>query len=540
VRGFQYGYDPRYAPRAHRPVRRAAQPAYRRPVQPAVAAPTMRPRTAAPRRTAAVSAPISAAGAPAAARNPAPAPGPGTAPRSPRSSSTSPRAPRPAARRSSSGYAAGTPERTSAPIITDFMSEIPLPTGRLSPNDLPADGVPASYCPCPGVGGNVGLRPDGRCKCQGWGPSYTLFTPPPSADGDVSAARAATRPGEHLIFADEFKTLDTSVWEHEITAGGGGNYEFQHYTNNRSNSFVQEGVLYLRPTLTVDTIGEENIYPGSGFALDLGGNTPASRCTSSQFFGCYRMAGGGGNILNPVQSARLRSTTAFTLKYGRVEVRAQMPKGDWIWPAIWMLPRYEQYGGWPASGEIDIVETKGNAPGYPAHGYDRMYSTLHWGPSWNLNSYNLTHAVSSARARPGETFADKFHVFGLYWDENELYTYVDNEDNKILHVPFDSSFFADAKHNGVTTANPWRAGAHNAPFDTEFYLVMNVAVGGINFFPDGVGNKPWSNKSRHAMNEFWNARRSWEPTWCSPQNPTSCAMKVDYVRAWTFDKSYVM
>lgn len=62
--------------------------------------------------------------------------------------------------------------------------------------------------------------------------------------------------------------------------------------------------------------------------------------------------GGGGNILNPIQSARLRLSRSFYSKFGRVEVRAKMPRGDWIWPAVWMLPRFNQYGPWPASGEI--------------------------------------------------------------------------------------------------------------------------------------------------------------------------------------------
>ena len=60
-----------------------------------------------------------------------------------------------------------------------------------------------------------------------------------------------------------------------------------------------------------------------------------------------------------------------------------MPKGDWIWPALWMLPKLNAYGKWPASGEIDICESRGNAPGYPAGGVDTFGSTLHWGPNWD-------------------------------------------------------------------------------------------------------------------------------------------------------------
>lgn len=75
-----------------------------------------------------------------------------------------------------------------------------------------------------------------------------------------------------------------------------------------------------------------------------------------------RNAAASGNYNNPIRSARLRTVNSFSAKYGRVVIRAKMPKGDWIWPAIWMLPKHAEYGSWPSSGEIDIVESRGNGP----------------------------------------------------------------------------------------------------------------------------------------------------------------------------------
>nr|XP_006815539.1 PREDICTED: beta-1,3-glucan-binding protein-like [Saccoglossus kowalevskii] len=118
-----------------------------------------------------------------------------------------------------------------------------------------------------------------------------------------------------------------------MTAGGGGNWEFQYYTNNRSNSYVRDGILYIKPTLTADLYGESYLYNGR---LDLWGASPADICTGNAWYGCERI-GTTNDILNPIQSARLR--TVFT---------------------IWMLPQRNPYGGWPASGEIDIVESRGN------------------------------------------------------------------------------------------------------------------------------------------------------------------------------------
>lgn len=86
-----------------------------------------------------------------------------------------------------------------------------------------------------------------------------------------------------------------------------------------------------------------------------------------------------------------------------------------------MLPAQNAYGNWPASGEIDIVESRGNV-GYPAGGPESIGSTLHFGPGWPYDPYEKAHAEYKLT---GTTFADGFHTFGLYWDENEIYTYVD-------------------------------------------------------------------------------------------------------------------
>jgi len=93
-------------------------------------------------------------------------------------------------------------------------------------------------------------------------------------------------------------------------------------------------------------------------------------------------------------SGKLTTVESFKIKYGRVEVKAKLPKGDWLWPAIWMLPRYNEYGQWPASGEIDIMESRGNV-NYPREfggGPETFGSTMHWGPDYSTNQYTKTHA----------------------------------------------------------------------------------------------------------------------------------------------------
>jgi len=331
----------------------------------------------------------------------------------------------------------------------------------------------------------------------------------------------ATCEADRLIFSDDFNQFNFSVWQHEITLGGGGNWEFQWYTNNRSNSNVINGTLILTPTLTADNLGESTVESGD---LNIWGDAPADLCTGNAFYGCDRQ-GGGGNIINPIQSSAVRTVNSFSLTYGKVTVRAKLPCGDWIWPAIWLLPKYNAYGEWPASGEIDIVESRGNK-NYP-NGANWIGSTLHFGPSWMTDAWQIFHGEYTLNSG---NFCDDFHVFGMVWNENGIYTYLDNEKQIILNATFDEPLFQKGGWDKTSYANPWIGRPFAAPFDQDFYLIFNVAVGGINFFPDGVGGKPWNNDDPHASTTFWNAKSQWYPTWTGQQ-----AMVLDWVRVYAFD-----
>ena len=307
-----------------------------------------------------------------------------------------------------------------------------------------------------------------------------------------SAAMADT-----LVWEDNFDTLDFTKWQHEITMGGGGNWEFEMYWNNRTNSFVEDGVLHLQPTLTSEAIGLDTMQHGS---YNVWGGSPADLCTSNAFYGCERNAAASGNYINPITSARLRSVHSMNMKYGRVEVTAQLPKGDWIWPAIWMLPVHNEFGNWPASGEIDIVESRGNDPSCAVGGNDSFGSTLHWGPSWDQDPYEKTHA----EYKHTESLGNAMHKYGMVWTEDRIQTYFDTPDNVILDV--DTSTQSFWEKGGFEGSNPWKNEPNNAPFNRDFYLIFNVAVGGTNaYFPDGQCGKTWTNDSPTAVNDFWNS-----------------------------------
>lgn len=308
--------------------------------------------------------------------------------------------------------------------------------------------------------------------------------------------------------------------------GGGGNWEFEYYGNNRSNSFVQNSTLFLKPTLTADRIGAAEVDGSKPTTLEVWGSAPADQCTSNLFYGCSRSSG-GSNVINPVQSARVRTANTFSFKYGKLEVVAKLPKGDWIWPAIWLLPEEQAYGLWPASGEIDLVESRGNSEAYPAGGVNCFGSTLHWGPYYPDDPYQLTHADYCL---PSGNFNDDFHTFGLVWTEKGIYTYVDDESKKVLDVNIDQSFWERggwAKNPSLS--NPWRGQPDVAPFDQKFYLIFNVAVGGVNgYFPDGQGGKPWSDKSMQAAKDFNNVIGAVSKTW----EGDNSALQIKSVKVW--------
>lgn len=326
-----------------------------------------------------------------------------------------------------------------------------------------------------------------------------------------------------ILFCDDFEQFDLSIWKHDITLAGGGNWEFEYYSNNRSNSYVRNSTLFIKPTLTSDKIGEPNV--NNGFTMDLWGLDPPSQCTGNSFYGCSRTSGAGGNILNPIQSALIRSINSFAGRYFQVEVSAKLPVGDWIWPAIWLLPKHNFYGDWPASGEIDLMESRGNSPSYPGGGSNQFGSTLHWGPYWAQNEYLKTHSTHTAKT--SDSLTSQFHLYGLVWNAQGITTYIDNPSNVVLNVPFDQSFWHRGGFDQTTFDDPWKGRPNAAPFDQDFYLVMNVAVGGTSgYFPDGMAGKPWSDQSQHAATEFYQAKGAWWPTWKGEDS----ALQVDFVR----------
>lgn len=233
-------------------------------------------------------------------------------------------------------------------------------------------------------------------------PPTATPTPPPTA----------TPTGNwQLVWADEFdqpdgSAVDPTKWSFNTGGGGWGNSEWQYYTDRTDNARIEDGALMI--------IAQREAYKGSRYT-----------------------------------SARLVTKNKGDWLYGKFEVRAKLPYGQGIWPAIWMLPTDWEYGGWPLSGEIDIMELVGHEPG-------TVYGTIHYG---NPHTYTGDHYSLPA----GQTFADDYHVFALEWEPGEIRWYVDG-----IHYQTQKEWFTSSTR-----------GTYPAPFDKRFHLILNVAVGGV-------------------------------------------------------------
>lgn len=205
----------------------------------------------------------------------------------------------------------------------------------------------------------------------------------------------------NLVWSDEFDTdgaPDQSKWTYDIGAGGWGNEELQHYTNRTENVVIEGGVLKIK----------------------------AKKETFEQA---------------TYTSARLKSQGLYSFKYGKVEVKAKLPKSQGTWPAIWMLGDSFSTVGWPKCGEIDIMEQKGDDKSI-------TLGTTHWfDTTTNANAnYGLTTPVANS--------SSEFHIYAMVWTEDAIKLFVDDV------------MFYEMKNTA------------SLPFNDKFFFILNVAMGG--------------------------------------------------------------
>lgn len=244
--------------------------------------------------------------------------------------------------------------------------------------------------------------------------------------------------GWELVWSDEFDqaSIDPSKWNKEVDCWGGGNDELQCYTDRAENAFTQDGVLHI-------TAIEEQ-YSGPSLSQSDANYDPTDTSKTS-----------------PFTSARLQTKNKMSVRYGRIDVRAKVAPGQGTWSAIWMLPNDNVYGGWPASGEIDIMESLN-----PGIDDNEVHGTLHYGlpwPQWE-NKVDAFHMDASP--------SDSFHVYSTEWEEGEIRWYIDGKHYQTQSADGWYNYIWQGQDIGFEVANPL------APFDQAFFLIMNVAIGG--------------------------------------------------------------
>ncbi|MBI3474355.1 MAG: glycoside hydrolase family 16 protein [Acidobacteria bacterium] len=233
------------------------------------------------------------------------------------------------------------------------------------------------------------------------GSSQTKVTPPPPP------------PSYQLTWSDEFTSTngslpDSSKWVMETGGAGWGNNELETYTNRTQNAHVQDGNLMI--------IAAKETYTGSD------------------------------GITRQYTSARLKTAGLFDQKYGRFEARIQIPQGQGMWPAFWMLGNNVGTAGWPDCGEIDIMENIGKEP-------DKAHGSMH-GPG-----YSGANGLSGMFTLPSGKFADGYHLFAVEWEPSVVRFYVD------------SNLYETRTPADLPSGTTW-------VFDHPFFLLLNVAVGG--------------------------------------------------------------
>lgn len=226
-----------------------------------------------------------------------------------------------------------------------------------------------------------------------------------------------------LVWNDEFNyegSPDTTLWTYDQGNGcpslcGWGNNELQFYTSSTKNVRVQDGKLIIE----------------------------AHREDKAE---------------SKYTSARIKSFNGGSWKYGYMEISARLPQGRGTWPAIWMLPDNLIYGGWPRSGEIDIMEHVGYDHGV-------VHGTVH------TNAYNHLKNTQVGKQRTVENVHGAFHTYAINWTETKIEFYIDG------------TKYHEFKKNG-DSPDEW-------PFDHPFHLILNIAVGGGWGGQEGVDESIW-------------------------------------------------
>ncbi len=229
----------------------------------------------------------------------------------------------------------------------------------------------------------------------------------------------------------------TLVWEDNFE---GDELDSKKWTIDEGNGFYQEDGTFISGwgNEELQSYQEDNVRVEDGKLILEGREETVTDDT-----GTYEYTSG-----------KIHSQGKFSQKYGRFEAKMSLPEGQGYWPAFWMMPEDDVYGGWAASGEIDIMENAGSTP-------NKIGGAIHYGGQWPNNTYTAKDYYFPE----GRDVTD-MNVYAIEWEPGEIRWYVNDELYQTLN-----------NWSTTSTGNPTKF-AYPAPFDQEFYLILNLAIGG--------------------------------------------------------------
>lgn len=298
-----------------------------------------------------------------------------------------------------------------------------------------------------------------------------------------------------LLFEDNFDTINSTTWNSIQRFSGMPDYEFVVYLTNDVTD-VSNGRLRIKPISLETKFGKDFISHGS---LTLEGCTEQVGIND-----CHRQAA-GSYILPPVISGRLNTKGKFEFLFGRIEIRAKLPRGDWVYPLL-TLESAEKTWEFGLHREIRIASSVGNEALTKPNGDDISGHILKAGGlTSSLNESESTNRSKLPKRQSAKPWADDFHTFEIEWNSG------------LITVKVDGVEYGQQTVDGS--------------FGKQSYVTLGVAVGGIHEFPNLVTSngyvKPWRNDEAKAMYNFHQAKDNWHPTW-----DTQTVLQVDYVKIW--------
>lgn len=330
----------------------------------------------------------------------------------------------------------------------------------------------------------------------------TCSTPSKSSVNDIMLSCAGD-----LIFEENFngKSLDPGKWRMERRMPGSPDYEFNMYLDKTESLSLSNGTALIKPILFNDVYGNNAVAEG----LDLEFHCTGELNTKD----CQRPAD-AASILPPLITPQFSTINSFKFRYGRVEVRAKLPSGDWVFPQIFLNPAKCKYGKSNySSGQIRVVQSQGNC---------KIRNSV------ILNDKEPFRSVKSCTNRcvKNEDWHLQFHNFTMVWLPESIKFLVDGDVFCIVGGG-DGLYSTLADGRDLPNKEVLKALGETsmAPFDVNFYLTLGYGVGGINDFGD-ESRKPWRNDDENNVNKFWRNAKKYDWTHEKYQ------FEIDYVRVF--------